>query len=273
MPLVTDEIEFLRTLVFQRSGNVLSANQGYLLESRLSTVAETAGLPDVNSLIAELKKPSGTRWHDRVAEAMTINETSFFRDLQPFSVLKDSLLPEIRLRKAQEKKLTIWSAASSSGQEAYSLAMTIREHFPEFLAWDVKILATDFTDDMVRRTRDGVYSHFEVNRGLPAKLLVKYFTRQGTQWQAHDDLRQWIDARKLNLTSPFPALPTCDIVFLRNVLIYFDAATKQSLLQKVRRVMAPRSHLFLGGGETLINLNVPFRRVEIGQGVCFCPTT
>lgn len=271
MPLAPPDVDFLRTLVFQRSGNCVSANQGYLLESRLAPVAQTFGLPNVEALVAELRKPAGSRWHDHVAEAMTINETSFFRDIQPFEALRTVILPELRRQRAGVRRLTLWSAASSSGQEAYSLAITIREHFPDLAAWDVRILATDLSDDMVRRTREGIYSQFEMNRGLPARLLVKYFDRHGTQWQAKDDLRRMIDARKMNLTSPFPALPRCDVVFLRNVLIYFDTATKLSLLTRVHRVLAADACLFLGGGETLINLNVPFVRAEVGPTVCFRP--
>ncbi len=151
------------------------------------------------------------------------------------------------------------------------MAITLRENFPGLLNWAVKIVATDYSDDMLARTRAGEYSQFEVNRGLPAKMLLKYFVRRGNVWQADEQVRRMIEVRKLNLTSPMSIVPQCDIVFLRNVLIYFDVATKQAILGRVFRSLVPDGYLFLGGGETLINLSVPFTREEVGRTVCFRP--
>ena len=269
MPLLTEEIDFLRTLIVRRSGNVLSTDQSYLLESRLGPVALDHGMVDVSALVTELRKSTDARLAEKVTEALTINETSFFRDTQPFDALRDVLIPEFVQRRSAMRKLTIWSAASSSGQEAYSIAMLIRESFPELADWNVKIVATDLSDKMVARSQDGKYTQFEVNRGLPARLLIKYFDRSGATWQAKDELRRMIDCRKLNLMGVWPLLPAFDIVFLRNVLIYFDQPSKIGILEKVRSVMQADGKLFLGGGETLINLAAPFTREPIGKTVCF----
>lgn len=272
MPLITDDVDYLRTLIARRSGNVLSSDQAYLLESRLTPVARTLGMIDVSALVSELRKCSEGPLSDKVAEAMTINETSFFRDSQPFDALKDVVIPELIAKRAASRQLTIWSGASSSGQEAYSIAMTLHEHFPELATWNVRIVATDFSDDMVRRTTEGKYTQFEVNRGLSAKMLVKYFDRVGTSWQVKGELRRMIDCRKLNLTALWPLFPAFDIVFLRNVLIYFDQTAKTDILRKVRSTMRSDGRLFLGGGETLINLSVPFVREAVGKTVCFIPS-
>jgi chemotaxis protein methyltransferase CheR len=271
MALAAPDVNFLKTLIAEKSGNVISSNQDYLLESRLAPVAKTVGLENVEGLVAELKKrPSGSL-HDRVAEAMTINETSFFRDMAPFDALKTAILPELIQKRASTKTLNLWSGASSSGQESYSLAMLIRENFNELAAWNVRIQATDLSDEMVKRTQEGVYSQFEVNRGLPASLLVKHFERKGTQWQARQELRRMVDARRMNLASAWPVLAQFDVVFLRNVLIYFDQPTKERILTRIHKVLRPDGYLFLGGGETLITLNVPFVREPVGKTVCFRP--
>jgi len=271
MPLAHANFEYLRDVVSRRSGNIVSPKQSYLVESRLMPVAESAGLENVEALVTELQRAPSSLLHDKVAEAMTINETSFFRDLQPFDALRTELLPKLFQLKAAEKKLIIWSAASSSGQEPYSLAMLIREHFSQYLNWNIQIIASDLSDEMLRRTSEGTYSQFEVNRGLPTKMLVKYFDRNGMQWRAKPEVREMISCRKINLTLPSANMPVFDLILLRNVLIYFDQPSKESILTRIYRLMAPHARLFLGGGETILNLDVPFQREPIGQTVCFRP--
>lgn len=271
MALAAPDITYLKTLIAEKSGNVISSNQDYLLESRLAPVAKTVGLENVERLVAELKKNPAGVLHDRVAQAMTINETSFFRDMQPFDAMKTVILPELIKKRAASRSLNIWSGASSSGQEAYSLAISMRENFNELAAWNIRIQATDLSEDMVRRTKEGVYSQFEVNRGLPAAMLIKHFERNGTQWQAKADLRKMVDAKRINLASAWPVMPMFDVVFMRNVLIYFDQPAKERILQRVHKVLRPDGYLFLGGGETLITLNVPFVREPVGKTVCFRP--
>jgi chemotaxis protein methyltransferase CheR len=271
MSLAANDISYLCTAIAQRSGNVISAGQSYLLEARLGPVAKEAGLEDVHALVVELQRNPRNPLHDTVTEAMTINETSFFRDMQPFDALKEEVFPYLLEKRQSTKSLSIWSAACSSGQEAYSIAIQMRTHFPELMNWNVRILGTDISDAMVKRTREGIYSQFEVNRGLPASLLVKNFDRQGLNWQVKPELRKFVDCRKMNLTEKWPAITQHDVVFLRNVLIYFDLKTKEQILHCIHQSMRPEGFLFLGGGETLIQLNVPFERVSIGKTVCFRP--
>ena len=271
MTLVATDIDFLRDSIGKRSGNVISASQSYLLEARLKPVAKEAGLTDVAALVAELKKSARNPLHDKVTEAMTINETSFFRDMQPFDALKDDVLPDLVGKRAATKSLSIWSAASSSGQEAYSIAILIRTHFAQLATWDVRVAGTDLSQEMVERCNEGVYSQFEVNRGLPAPMLVKNFDREGLNWRAKPELRKMVSARKMNLTDKWPTVTKHDVIFLRNVLIYFDLPTKQQILTRVHQSLRPDGYLFLGGGETLLQLDVPFERVNIGKTVCYRP--
>ncbi len=270
MPLATADIQLVRELVAQRSGNQLSTAQGYLIEARLQPVAQRAGLPNVELLIAELRRSKTAKLQDSVTEAMTINETSFFRDQHPFEALRESILPKLIESRRIGKQLSIWCAASSCGQEPYSIAMLLKEHFPQLANWKMRIVATDLSDEMLRKSADGVYNQFEVNRGLPAKLLMKYFDRCGAYWQLKAEVRRMVEFRKLNLTHPWH-MSSYDIVFLRNVLIYFDAATKAEIIGRVHRVLRPDGFLFLGGGESILDPNLPFRREKIAKTVCYRP--
>jgi len=271
MTLTAPDISYLQQSIVKRSGNVISDAQSYLLEARLAPVAKEAGLADVHALVKELQGNPVNPLHDTVVEAMTINETSFFRDMQPFDALRDQILGELIEKREIRKTLSIWSAATSSGQEPYSIAMLIRTHFPQIEDWKVSILATDLSDEMVTRTREGVYSQFDVNRGLPASMLVKNFDREGLNWRAKPDLKQMIQARKMNLAEKWSTVVKHDIVFIRNVLIYFDVAMKETILNRIYESMRPDGYLFLGGGETLLQLDVPFERTLIGKIVCFRP--
>jgi chemotaxis protein methyltransferase CheR len=193
--------------------------------------------------------------------------------MQPFDALKNEILPELVDRRSAAKSLSIWSAASSSGQEAYSIAILLRTHFPQLKKWKIDVLGTDYSDEMVSRTRDGSYSQFEVGRGLPASMLVKHFDRRGLNWQAKAELRNMISARTMNLAEDWRPTLRHDVVFLRNVLIYFDLKTKEQILRRVHQSMRPDGYLFLGGGETLIRMQVPFERTCLGKTVYFRPVT
>ncbi len=272
MPLATIDIDFLRDLVSRRSGNVLTKEQGYLLESRLAPVATTAGLKNVEALVSELRRSNNSILHDRVSDAMTINETSFFRDRHPFDAMRDHILPAMIQSRQATKHLSIWCAASSCGQEPYSLAILIREHFAKQLAgWNVRIVATDISDEILAKAKLGRYSQFEVGRGMPSKLLVNHFDRQGADWVLKDDVRRLVDFRKLNLTQPWPYFSPFDIVFIRNVLIYFDQPTKQSILERTLKVLRPDGYLFVGGSETLLKMNLPIRREDVGPTAVYRP--
>ena len=271
MSLSTSDSIYLKKLIVERSGNVVWSNQDYLLESRLTWVAKGAGLENVESLVAELQRNPWALLHDSVAEAMTINETSFFRDSHPFETLKSVVLPEIIQKRAATRTLSCWSAASSCGQEAYSIAMTIKENFPELDEWDIRIYATDLCASMVARTQAGVYSRFEVNRGLPAPYLAKHFDKRADGWHVNRDLKRRVEARQINLASAWPIPSPFDVVFLRNVLVYFEKDTRVKILNRIHKAMHPGGYLFLGGGETMINCHVPFVRDSTKNSVCFRP--
>jgi chemotaxis protein methyltransferase CheR len=195
-----------------------------------------------------------------VVEAMTTNETSWFRDRHPFDAFESVILPELLACRAKERRLTVWSAATASGQEAYSIAMLLHERLAADPGWDVRVLASDLSEQMVRRTRAGRYSQLEINRGLPAARLVRHFSRTGTEWQVNEPLRRLVEVRQLNLAAPFPLLPPIDVTFLRNVLIYFQVDSRRQILQRVRRVLRPGGYLVLGTAETTLDVDA-FERV------------
>ncbi len=260
---------YFRELVLAKSAIVLEPGKEYLVESRLAPYARTLGFPSIDDLATDMAKtPFGTI-HRNAVEAMTTNETSFYRDMHPFEALRNSVLPEIIARKSAERTLNIWCAAASTGQEPYSVAMLIREHFPELRGWRVKFTATDLSAAVLAKARSGKFTQLEVNRGLPAPLLVKYFTKVGTDWQVNDDVRGMIDFRELNLIEPWPPLDRPDIVLMRNVLIYFDVPTKREILKRVRGIMSPLGYLMLGSAETTMAIDDQFERVQFARGVTY----
>jgi chemotaxis protein methyltransferase CheR len=270
MGIASQDFDYVREMVRQQSAIVLEPGKEYLVESRLQTLARAEGFGSLEQFLAELRaRPMALQ--KKVVEAMTTNETSFFRDLHPFDVLKSTLIPELLKRNAATRRIDIWCAACSSGQEPYTIAMTLADAIPAVDQWAIRILATDLSGEMLERTRAGRYSQLEVNRGLPAAMLVKHFQKTGTEWQVHERLRRMVEVRPLNLIEPFLGMPAFDVVFLRNVLIYFDVPTKRSILQKTRKVMRPDGWLFLGGAETTINVDDGWSRLQVGKGVCYRP--
>ncbi len=270
--LLTDpDIEFLSGVVAEYSGNVISPRQAYMLEKQLTPVAKNVGLNDVVELVGKMRQAPNAILSTQVAEAVTVNETSFFRDNHPFVALEKKVIPDLIARNQSKKEIRIWCAACSCGQEPYTIAMIIREHFPHLSDWNIQIVATDLSDEMLNKSKSGEYSQLEVNRGLPVKKLVRFFDRQGSVWQVKQELKDLIDFRRLNLTTAWPFLGQFDIVFIRNVLIYFDQSTKAEILHRVRRVLRPDGYLFIGSVETTIGLGVPFQREEIDVSVCYRP--
>ncbi|MEL6106420.1 MAG: protein-glutamate O-methyltransferase CheR [Planctomycetota bacterium] len=272
MSLPESDVDFLRGLVAEQTGNVISPRQAYLLEQRLTPVAETAGVRDVQQLVQRLRSRRDSQLSGEVAEAVTVNETSFFRDRHVFECLGSTLLPEIIARNQHSKKIKIWSAACSSGQEPYSIAIVIREMFPHLTDWSIRIFATDISNEMLNKTRRGVFSEMEVNRGLPAELLTRYFTRFGPDYRVRDHLQSMVEVTRINLTKPWTRLEVFDIVFMRNVLIYFDQRVKSDILSRTHRTIANDGYMFIGSAETTIGLGVPFMREEINGTVCYRPT-
>jgi len=254
---------FVRELVQTRSAIMLTDEKVYLVESRLQPLARREGFASLDEFVAKLRMAANSSLYGKVVEAMTTNETSFFRDVQPFEALRKMVLPELITQRAAKRQLRIWCAASSTGQEPYSLAMLMREHFPQLATWDVKILATDLSTQVLEKARSGCYNQIEVNRGLPAPFLLKYFDRLGLNWQLKETIRQMIEFRPMNLIEAWPTLPTMDIVLIRNVLIYFDVPTKKGILAKIRRVLSPDGFLFLGGAESTLNLDDSYVRSEV----------
>ena len=271
MILTDPDIEFLSGVVAEFSGNVITPRQAYMLEQQLKPVAKSVGLTSVTELVGKMRKTPSSILSTQVAEAVTVNETSFFRDNHPFVALEKKVIPDLIVKNQATKKLRIWCAACSCGQEPYTIAMVLRESFPQLKNWKVEIIATDLSDEMLQKSKSGLYSQLEVNRGLPVKKLIKFFDRNGSNWQVKKELRDLIQFRRLNLTAAFPQLGEFDIVFIRNVLIYFDQSTKAQILNRVRRVMRSDGYLFIGSAETTIGLGVPFKREEVDVSVCYRP--
>jgi chemotaxis protein methyltransferase CheR len=272
MPISDIDFQFVRDFVYQQAAIVMEDSKAYLVESRLQPVARREGFASLPDMITKLRsQPVDTlRWS--VVEAMTTNETYFFRDVHPFNILKQIVLPDLLRRRAAQRHVNIWCAAAASGQEPYTILMVLREHFPELSSWKINLIASDISREMINRCREGCYSQLEVNRGLPAPLLLKYFQKIGTAWQIKDELRGLIDFRQINLAQPWPPLPPIDIVFMRNVLIYFDIETKRSIIRRVRNLMKPDSYLILGGAETTFNIDDHFKRVQVDNGVYYQPS-
>jgi chemotaxis protein methyltransferase CheR len=267
--LSPDAVSFVCAIVRERSAIELEASKSYLIEARLAPLAKQSGFSSTTDYILEVRKKRQLEQEQRLVEAMTTNETSFFRDIHPFNALRNTILPEMRTSRGTQRKLNIWSAACSSGQEIYSIAMILSEHFPEFANWNVQLVGTDLSDVILERARNACFTQVEVNRGLSAQLLVKYFERNGMSWQLRPDLRAKATFKKLNLIERWPVLPQMDIVFLRNVLIYFSPDTKKEILKKVRGAMASGAVLFLGAAETTMGLDASFERIEADKSVFY----
>ncbi|MGC8470668.1 MAG: CheR family methyltransferase [Acidimicrobiales bacterium] len=260
---------YLRDLVRQRSAMAIGDDKEYLVEARLADLARRRGRSSVWDFLLWLRSQPLGQDHTAVVEAMTTNETSFFRDPGVFDGIREVALPELLTRRASERRLSVWSAACSTGQEAYSLAMLFAEHAALAGSWDVRILATDLTSGVLDRARAGRFTKLEVNRGLPANRLLRWFAQAGTDWEVLPELRKSIEFRQFNLVGPWPHLPAMDLVLLRNVLIYFPVATKKQVLAQVRTVLRPDGYLILGNAETTLNLDDRFERVELKGSTAF----
>jgi len=261
MSISSVDFDYLRRLMAEHTAIVLDPGKEYIAESRLAQLMAQEGFPSLGELIQTLRSKSFEGLHRRVVNAMTNNETWFFRDLLPFQALRMEVLPALMTARAADRKLSIWCAACSSGQEPYSIAMLLRENFPEWRNWKFEILATDISASILDRAQKGRYSQLEVNRGLPATLLTRYFTRDGLNWVIAEDLRQMVEFRQFNLAES-RQFPFADIIFLRNVMIYFNVEMKKTILARVRDALRPDGCLFLGGAESTFNLDDRFERVQ-----------
>ena len=252
----------------ERSGLVLSADKQYLVESRLLPVARRAGIAGLTELVQELNRGAKAEaLAVAVVEAMTTNESSFFRDKLPFEHFRNAIMPELLAARAASRRIRIWCAAASTGQEPYSLAMCLKEMADCIAGWRIDILATDLSHDVLDKARSGIYSQFEVQRGLPIALLIKYFSQIGDTWQIAPDIRAMVQYRPLNLLRDFSNLGTFDVVFCRNVLIYFDQVTKTSVLERIARVIDRNGYLALGAAETVVGLTESFKPIPGRRGL------
>lgn len=256
------DFDFVRTLVERRAAIVLDDGKEYLATTRLKQLASKEGFESLTALLKKLRMGASPDLTTKVVEAMTTNETSFFRDLKPFEALRQDVLPYLVEARGSVKRLNFWCGAASTGQESYSVLMLIAEHFPQLLDWKLDFVATDISTEVLEKARKGVYTQFEVNRGLPAQMLVKYFEANAGNWQFKNPLRSRVDFQMMNLIEPWPKRQPLDIVFLRNVLIYFDADVKRQILAKICEAMAPDGFLFLGGAESTVNLDSSFKPVR-----------
>jgi chemotaxis protein methyltransferase CheR len=264
--MTDQDFDYIRKLLRERSAIALEDGKRYLVESRLAPLVRELKVDSITDLVGLLRAPLSNGLERQVVEAMVTTETTFFRDLHPFETLRKTVIPELVQKRQSERRLNIWCAACSTGQEPYSVALLLREHFPALATWKVTILATDLSRDVLGRAREGCYSQIEVNRGLPAALLVKHFRQHGTSWQLHDDLRGMVDFQELNLARAWPPLPRMDLVFLRNVMIYFEVETKKAILGRLASVLQADGYLLLGGAETTFNLSDSYERLEQFKG-------
>ena len=261
------DFKFVAALLYQNSGLVLGEEKAYLLESRLNPIARKYEFESFDSLVMALRKKTSNDLEFDVIEAMTTNESFFFRDQKPFDQFRDFVMPALLESRKARRRIRIWCAACAAGQEPYSLAMILKEIGAKLAGWSVEILATDLSRQVLRKAAEGRYTQFEVQRGLPIQYLVKYFQKSEDKWQITNDIRQMVTFKSFNLLGSFAGLGTFDIVFCRNVLIYFDQRTKTRVLENVAGTMAPDAFLCLGGAETVIGVSERFRLLPGHRGI------
>jgi chemotaxis protein methyltransferase CheR len=264
-----ESFAFLSKWLHDRTGLVLGPDKLYLVESRLSPVARKWNLAGLDAVVAEIRGNRGADFIADVSDAMMTNESFFFRDIRPFEQFSDMVLPKLMQARAAQKRLRIWSAAASTGQEPYTLAMLLKEQESKLAGWRLEIVGTDISREALDRAKAGVYTQFEVQRGLPVQLLIKYFRQNGDKWSVNDTLKQMVQLREFNLLQDPTSLGQFDVVFCRNVLIYFDQATKGAVLGRIANLMPPDGVLYLGGSETVLGITEKFAPMQ-GQRGIYC---
>ncbi|MCP4934045.1 MAG: protein-glutamate O-methyltransferase CheR [bacterium] len=265
--MTSEQFNFLRCFLKEQSGLVLGEDKRYLLDSRLDPVAREFGFEDLAEMVVALKRPGSQKLATRITEAMTINESFFFRDMTPFDNFRKTMLPHMLEERANTRRLRIWSAAASTGQEGYSLAIELLEQKAKIPGWKIEILGTDLSSDALAKATAGKYSQFEVQRGMPTAMLMKYFKQDGVEWVVEPAVKSMVSFRHFNLLKDYRSLGSFDIVFCRNVLIYFDRDTKSDILNRMAKQMAPDGYLVLGAAETIIGLSDEFEMVSGARGL------
>jgi chemotaxis protein methyltransferase CheR len=265
--MTPQQFDFIADVLKDRSGLALTADKTYLLESRLTPIARKHGLENLGALISEVQTKKSEPLVREITEAMTTNESFFFRDNRPFDMFREYVLPSLLETRASQKRLRIWSAACSSGQEPYSLAMLLQEEAARLRDWRIEIVATDLSGDILEKAKVGIYSQFEVQRGLPIQLLMKYFEQVNEMWQIDPAIRAMVKYQQFNLLNDLSSLGRFDVVFCRNVLIYFDQPTKSSVLDAISRQMPKDGYLFMGAAETVLGVSETFKPVANQRGL------
>jgi chemotaxis protein methyltransferase CheR len=261
--------DYLRKMIYDRAAIVLDEDKRYLLEARLGPLLLGEGLRSFDDLVARLEAPDGGLLRQRVIEALTTNETSFFRDKRAFQAFRYHVIPQLLLDRARSRTISIWCGASSTGQEPYSVALMLKEFDRVLSDWKVQILATDISTEVLARASAGVFSQLEINRGMLPSLLSRFFDRRGNDWVIRDEVKRMVTFRQLNLIDQWSHLRDVDVVFLRNVLIYFDVPTKRRVFEKLCRTLRIGGYLFLGSVESTLNLTDNFREVILGKSVFY----
>jgi len=270
MAISRADFDYVSRLAYDEAALVIEPGKEYLVDTRLTPLAQRAGFVSLANLIQQLRTaPKINGLHHQAIDALTTNETLFFRDHYPFEALRRFIFPALIEQRANSRRLTIWSAACSTGQEPYSVAMLLLEHFPILAEWTVSIIATDLSARVLQLAQQGEYSQFEVNRGLPAAYLVKYFTQRGEKWRINDAVKQKVDFRPMNLIQPWPVMPPLDLVLMRNVMIYFNVETKKTILRKIRDCLLPHGQLLLGTAETTTSLDLEYQPVTYGKATAY----
>ena len=254
--------DHIRRLLAESSAIQLDDTKEYLVEARLRPIVRRAGMESIDQLVTLLRRVPTHPLREEIVNALTVNETSFFRDQAPFDLLRTTIIPALFADRAASRQLNIWSAACASGQELYSVAFLLREHFADYRDWNLRLLGTDLSSEMVERARTAQYSQMEVERGLPEVLLQKYFCRVDATWELDKSVREMCEFRSTNLGGQWPPLPRMDLILLRNVLVYFSVATRKEILRNVRQVLRPQGYLLLGGAETSLHLDDAFRVIR-----------
>ena len=265
MQLGASDIGYIRDFVRDRAAIVLDGKD-YLIETRLETLAASEGLPGLTALMSALRdEAEPSTMHRKVVDALTTNETLFYRDVHPFEALRTRVIPELIERNRARRSLRIWSAACSAGQEPISIAMLLRQHFPQLADWRIDLLATDLSDEMLAQARSGCYSQIEINRGLPAALLVRFFEDHASHWRVAPEILGMIRYERFNLIEPWPEWRMFDLILLRNVMIYFDVDVKREIILRAHRALNPGGYLLMGAAETLACLSEQFEPVSVGR--------
>jgi len=264
------DFDYVRELVRSHTAISLDDSKVYLVNARLLPVARSTGFDSVVELIRRLRSQPFGDLHSKAVEAILTTETSFFRDFYPFDALRREVLPKlIESRRSSTRSIGIWSAGCSGGQEPYSVAMLVRDDFPELATWDLRLHASDVSTSVLEKSKSGLYSQNEINRGLPAPMLVKFFQQNGSDWRVNAEIRSMVSFFQHNLARDTPMIPPMDIIMMRNVLIYFDVETKRRVLRRIRSHLSPGGYLMLGTAETTLNLDDGFQRQRIGQAVFY----